>query len=66
MMLPVDFQVWWIKLTIKSRRSHIIHHGPNQITLDIDTMKIQMTVRFQNKSCITADYDPLCCEISFS
>jgi hypothetical protein len=32
----------------------------------IDTTRILTAVRFQNKSCITADDDPLCCEIDVS
>jgi hypothetical protein len=39
------------------------HHGSNQITMAIDTLKIPTAVGFQKKSFITADDDPLCCEI---
>jgi hypothetical protein len=45
------------------------HHLPgssNQSILAIDTTKTPTVIRFQKKSWITADDDPLCCEIDFS
>jgi hypothetical protein len=33
---------------------------------EIYTTKTPTAVRFQKKSCITADDDPVCCEIDFS
>jgi hypothetical protein len=59
-------KVWWIKQTVSSRKNHSIYHGSNQSTLAIDTTKTPTAVQFQKKSCITADDDPLCCEINFS
>jgi hypothetical protein len=59
-------KVWWIKQTVRGRRSRSIHHGLNQSILSIDTTKTPMAVRFQKKSCITTDDDPLRREINFS
>jgi hypothetical protein len=65
-MCPADIQVWWIKRTVRGKRSHSNHHDLNQSILAIDTTRTPTVVRFQKKSCITADDDHLCCEIDFS
>jgi hypothetical protein len=59
-------KVWWIKQTVSSIKNHSIYRGSNQSTLAIDTTKTPTAVRFQKKSCITADDDRLFCEIDFS
>jgi hypothetical protein len=65
-MCLADIQVWWIKRTDRGRRSHIIHHGSNQSTMKIYRALTPTVVQLEKKSCITADDDPLRCEIAFS
>jgi hypothetical protein len=43
---------------MKTKPQH--QHGSNQSSMAIDTMKTPTVVRFQKKSCITADDNPLC------
>jgi hypothetical protein len=61
-----DIQVWWIKRTVRGRRSHSIHHGLNQSTMAVDRALTPTVVQLEKKSCITADDDPLHCKIYFS
>jgi hypothetical protein len=65
-MCPTDIQVWQIKRTVRGGQIHSIHHGSNQSTMAIDTALTPTVVQLKKKSCITADDDPLCCEIDFS
>jgi hypothetical protein len=65
-MRPADIQVWWIKRTVRGRRIHRINHGLNQSTMAIDTDLTPKAVQLEKKSFITADDDPLRCEIDVS
>jgi hypothetical protein len=62
----MDMRFYWIKDRVKQGQFKIYWGPLNQSILAIDTMKTPTAVRFQKKSCITADHDCLYCEIDVS
>jgi hypothetical protein len=64
--VPSRYPIMVDQMNRRGRRSHSIHHGSNQSIMAIHTALTPMVVQLEKKSCITADDDPLRCEIDFS